>query len=87
MALNNKKTICVWAIGGRRRCKQMGGLFPIGALAGQVLGGIASNLAGALLKKIIAGGKIKIQQRRRRQYLCLFSETISCWIDAQFLKK
>ena len=40
----------VWRIGGRRR--QRGGFFPIGALAGPIIGGIASNLAGPLFKKL-----------------------------------
>ena len=42
---------CVWTIGGRRRRKETGGLFPIGVLAGPILGGITSNLVGPLLKK------------------------------------
>ena len=56
----------VWTIGGRRSRKQKGGLFPIGALAGPILGGIASNLAGPLLKKTIGDGEIKTQRRRQR---------------------
>ena len=35
----------VWTIGGRKRRKQRGGFFHIGALTGSILGGIASNLA------------------------------------------
>ena len=34
-----------------RRQRQTGGFFPIGALSGPVVGRIASNLAGPLLKK------------------------------------
>ena len=50
----------VWTIGGRRRRKKTGGgggvgAIPISALAGPVLGGIASNLAGPLLTKLIGG--------------------------------
>ena len=50
----------VWRIGGRR---QTGGFFPISALAGPIIAGITSNLAGPLLKKIV-GGKRRRQQRR-----------------------
>ena len=36
--------------GGRRRRKQNGVFIPIGAIAGPISGGIASNLAGPLLQ-------------------------------------
>ena len=51
----------VWRIVGRRR-QQTGGFFPTGALAEPIIGGIASNLAGPLLKKIVGG-----KRRRRRR--------------------
>ena len=51
----------VWRIGRRQR--ETGGFFPIGALAGPIIGGIDSNLAGPLLKKIVGG---KGRRRRRR---------------------
>ena len=51
----------VWRIGRRRQ--QTGGFFTMGALAEPIIGGIGSNLAGPLLKKILGG---KRRRRRRR---------------------
>ena len=56
----------VWRIGGRRRRKQMRFFFPIGALTSPLLGGIAFNLAGPIVKKII--GYRRRRQRRQRRY-------------------
>ena len=50
-----KQSIGIWPIGGRRRCKQTRVFFPVGVLASPVLGGITSNLAGPLIRKIIGG--------------------------------
>ena len=52
----------VWSIGGRRQ-QQTGGFFLIGASAGPIIGGIASNLAGPLLKKIV-GRKRRLRRRQ-----------------------
>ena len=50
----------IWYMGGKRkRHKQTGGLFSVGALAESILG----TLGGVVIKKIF-GGK---RQRRRRQ--------------------
>ena len=52
----------VWYMGGKRkRCKQTGELFPVGALAASILG----TLGGVVIKKLF-GGK---RRRRRRQYV------------------
>ena len=52
----------VWYMGSRRkRRKQTGGLFPVGALAAPILG----TLGGVVIKKLF-GGK---RRRRRRQYV------------------
>ena len=40
----------IWRMGGRRRRKQTR-FFPIGTLAGPLLGGIVSNLAVPIIKK------------------------------------
>ena len=45
----------------RKRRKQTGGLFPVGALATSILG----TLGGAVIKKLF-GGK---RRRRQRQYV------------------
>ena len=41
---------------------KQGFFFPVGALASPVLGGITSNLAGPLIRRIIGG------RRQTRQY-------------------
>ena len=61
--IGNIDTRGVWRIGRRRLRRQTGGFFPIGALAGPIIGGTGFNLTGPLFKKIV-GGKRSLRRRR-----------------------
>ena len=56
----------VWRISERRR--RQTGFFLIGALAGPVIGGITSDLAGPLRKKIIVGKNDEDNNDDTQQY-------------------
>ena len=51
----------VWYIGGKRKCRQRGGMFPIWALAEPILG----TLGGVVVKKLFGSRK----RWRRVQYV------------------
>ena len=65
----------VWGIGGRQPRKQTSGFFPIIALAGPLLGGVASSLAGPIFKKLIRV-KIDHDDDNLNIYIKKWSETI-----------